>query len=206
MRALLGLVTVGLCCFCRQGIAENRHNPEAHIHGVAQMTILSGDGKLLIDFETPAANMLGFERRPQSAEQWQQLSLVEKSLHSPNNIIDLQPDCKIQMVKIELPFQAEEKMKKVPDPTVANHRRHTHDAQIADGAAVDSLRDEPAHATHQDIRFSYAWQCNASASLTISLTLLFNRFRGFEKIQAQWVANGTQGATLLTRDHAVLEI
>ncbi|MDZ7922618.1 MAG: DUF2796 domain-containing protein [Marinagarivorans sp.] len=111
MPILLHLFLFGLCFCCHQGLAQSRLNPEAHTHGLAQMTVLYEAGQLLIELETPAANMLGFEHSPQNSEQWQQLSQLKKSLTDPKSVIDLQPDCKVQNVKVELPFQEKEKLK-----------------------------------------------------------------------------------------------
>ena len=211
MSTLLRMFLFGLCLCCHQGMAQSRSNPEAHTHGMAQMTVLYEAGQLLIELETPAANILGFEHSPQNTEQWQQLSQRKKSLTEPKNVIVLQPDCEVQSVKVELPFRDKEEAANISKQPAAEPPKHAHDGHKPhegydnhnDGTHSDH-NAEP-HETHQDIHLSYAWQCHRLVPPTIKLQV-FSLYPNFEKIQAQWIANGKQGATILDKNHVSLEL
>lgn len=207
MPILLRLFLIGICFYSHEGLAQSRLNPGAHMHGLAQMTVLYEAGQLLIELETPAVNMLGFEHISQNTEQWQQLSQLGKNLNAPQNIIGLQPSCTIQSVKVELPFQGRDAIRKIiQQPTTeksAHHdnRENTH----KDHTDTEFGYDERAHDAHQDIHVNYEWRCTGSPPPIIRL-YLFSLYPSFDKIQAQWVANGKQGAKALNRNHAALEI
>lgn len=203
MLVLLRFFILGLCFHCQQSVAASRHNPDAHTHGVAQMTVLYETGQLLIELETPAANMLGFEHRPQNAAQWQRLSQLEKTLNAPDKIVGLHPDCKVQNVKVELPFNEREETKNASGQPTTENPTHAHRDNHSDG--THSHHDKTPYKTHQDIHLSYEWRCTGPTSPVIQLRL-FSLYPSFEKIQAQWVANSKQGAIILNKSHVSLEI
>lgn len=210
MPILLRFFLFGLCFCCHEGLAQSQLNPEAHTHGMAHMTVLYETGQLLIELEIPVVNMLGFEHSPQDAEQWQQLSLLSENLNAPRKIIDLQPGCKVQSVTVELPFQERAEVKNTSKQP-AEHPKQAHDDHMPHeehenhSDDTHSNYDGEPHETHQDIHLSYAWQCNGRVPPTINLQV-FSLYPNFETMQVQWVANGKQGATILNKNYASLEI
>jgi hypothetical protein len=210
MLRLLHFLILGLCFCCHQATAQSNQNQDAHIHGLARMTILYEAGQLLIELETPAANMLGFEHRPQNTQQWQQLSQLKKSLNVPENIIGLQPNCEVKSVEIELPFQQTKETISLPSPPTVEESSHDHHHDHHEETQEVHNHTEPryngtSHDVHQDIHVSYEWRCTGSGPRIIQL-YLFSLYPSFEKIQAQWVAYGKQGAKTLNKSHAVSEI
>lgn len=212
MPIILRLFLFGLCFCCQKGMAQSRLNPEAHTHGMAQMTVLYEAGQLLIELETPAANILGFEHSPQNTEQWQRLNQRKKTLTDSKNVVILQPDCKVQSVKVELPFQEKDEAKKLSKQPAAEHPSHAHGDDHKSHHAHNN-HDYDTHSghnaeldeAHQDIHLSYAWQCNGLEPPTIKLQV-FILYPDFEKIQAQWITNGKQGTTTLDKNHVSLEL
>ena len=210
MPTLSRLIVFGLFFYFYQGVTQSRLNPEAHTHGVATMTIVYQAKQLLVELETPAANMLDFEHSPQNEEQWQRLNQLEKSVSSPENIFSLQPACKLQSVEFELPFQdateSKHTVKKSVELAKNNHNEHKHHEESehhSEDAHVE--HDETPHETHQDIHLAYAWTCSRELPPTIKLQL-FSLYPNFETINVQWVANGKQGAKTLNKNHATLDL
>lgn len=176
---------------CQQGIAESRNNPQAHSHGLAQMTVIYDADRLLIEMALPAVDMLGFEHAPQNAAQWQQLDLLALSLQTPSEIVNLQPACNLQSVDVDLPFH--EVAQVTAEQDLEGHLKHAHDESTAHAdhsEGLDLERDVTVLPLHPDIHLSYQWQCKALTLPAISLQGLFNRYKSIGKVQAQWVANG----------------
>jgi len=207
MPIFLRLLIVGLCFYCRQGIAQSHQNPVAHTHGLARMTVLYEAGQLLIELETPAANMLGFQHSPQNTEQWRQLSQLKKSLNAPENIIGLKPSCMVQRVDVRLPFQEREEAKIISVQPTAEKPAHHEQPEDAHKGYNDakSRYNETSQDVHQDFYVSYAWHCIGPTPPIIQVHL-FSLHPSFEKIQAQWVGISKQGTKTLYKNHAALEI
>lgn len=52
---------------------------EAHVHGEARLHIAAEGDRLYAEFESPAANLIGFEHRPENPEQ---KALLERAAHT----------------------------------------------------------------------------------------------------------------------------
>jgi hypothetical protein len=199
MQRLLNFLILVLCC--QVSLASSVENPNAHTHGLAHMNILYEAGQLLVELETPAANMLGFEHMPQNTKEWQQLNKLKHKLNRAENIIVLTPSCELKNVDVELPFSEEKEAKS------DKHNEHSNQHHATDEHPTQ--QNNEAHDEHQDahqnIHLNYTWQCNEVLPPILYIPV-FNHFSGFEKIKVQWVSNGKQGALELTKDHTTLEI
>lgn len=210
MLLILRLIMLGLCTCAHGALAQVLQNPSAHTHGTAHMTVVYEAGELLIELETPAANMLGFEHAPQNTAQWQKLSQLTKTLNTPENIIDLQPACKVQQVKVKLPYHEQIETQNTLELHGTQHTSHAHlhgniGPLAANGSNMTVADDEDHHQTHRDIHLSYEWLCKLATPYAIQLHL-FSLYPGFEKIDVQWIANGKQGATTLNKSHTAVEL
>ena len=187
----------------QSSIGQDRHNPAAHTHGLASMTVVYDAGQLQIEVETPAANLLGFEHEPQNAQQWQQLEQIKKSLKKPATAIGLTSDCVIHSIDVDMPF-SEAAHDNHDDDHHAHHDDHDdHDKHDQDKHAHHDEAD--AHDMHKDIRLNYVWHCDDVQPKSITVNL-FQHFTGFEKIEAQWIVAGKQGANMLTQSQPVLKV
>jgi hypothetical protein len=195
MQRFLNFLILVLCC--QVSIANSEGNPNAHTHGLAHMNILYEAGLLLVELETPAANMLGFEHMPQNTKEWQQLHKLEQRLNRPENIIVLTPYCDLQNVDIKLPFTEEKEAK--------NDKNNEHSHQHHETHQQPTQKNNKAYDKHQNIHLNYTWQCTELMP-PVLYTPVFNSFSGFEKIKVQWVSNGKQGARELTKMHTTLDI
>lgn len=64
--------------------AEDNHGShEAHVHGEAEMTLILQNDELAINFESPAANLVGFEHHPETDLQRNALDAVLTDLRNP---------------------------------------------------------------------------------------------------------------------------
>ena len=182
-----------LVCASPNSLAQNGHNPEAHTHGQGQMTVIyeAGQqheiGQLQIELITPAANLLGFEHKPHTQAQWQQVNELRQTLNTPDALLTLTPACELQASDLNLPFAEEVP----PEHNGADHNVEHH--------------AEHSHPTHHDIHVHYEWLCKGPKPPSIHVPG-FKRFSAFEKIQVQWIANNKQGAALLDKNNTALEI
>lgn len=170
-------------------VSQERHNSAAHTHGLASMTVVYDAGQLLVEIETPAANLLGFEHKPQNTKHRQQVQQLNKNLKNPATVIGLMPDCVIHKADVDMPFSDAERA----------HESHEHDDHHA------HQHDADAHDNHQDVHLHYEWRCDGDRPPSITVNL-FQHFSGFEKIETRWIVTGKQGAGTLTKNQTILEM
>ncbi len=171
-----------------QTVLANDPSPlGAHTHGEGQITLIYHEGRLQIELQSPAANMLGFEHRPTTEQQWQALEQLSLTLNQPQRLVTLPPACKVTNVTVELPYE-----RSVSDE---KHDDHHH-------APSDTSHSYNTH--HRDIHTRYTWLC----STPLMPTIRFNHFEiyaGFDKISVEWIVNGAQGITHLHKNKSSLE-
>ncbi|HEY7772913.1 MAG TPA: DUF2796 domain-containing protein [Marinagarivorans sp.] len=190
MKSKLGFcVLIYGLLYGQPSVSQERPNPAAHTHGLASVTVVYDAGQLLIEMDTPAANLLGFEHKPQNAQQRQQVEQLNKNLQNPVTAFGLNPDCVIYSVDVAVPFS---------DAEYA-HETHEHDDHHEHQHAAD------AHGDHQDVQLHYEWRCDSDGPPRITVNL-FQQFTGFEEIEVQWIVAGKQGISTLSKNQPVLEL
>jgi len=224
-----------LSLFSLSAFAAKDLNPEAHTHGEGNITLVYQDGLMLMELQSPAANMLGFEHEPSTEQERKQYKTLAKALKSPENFVELQPACKLKIAELKLPFEEDADHKEHKDhghgekkeqhddkhhhekahkSKEEKHHDHDHEAEHkkSEHKAHDDHEghgdhdDHEAHGSeHQDIHGQYEWSC-AKKPLSKMTFNIFKVYPGFEKIKLQWIVNGKQGATVLTKDKNIFEL
>ena len=102
-----------LACFVFSSIAksESAHHDEhghaskqdKHMHGVSELMLALDKGSLEIHFESPAANIVGFEHKARSQEQIKMLNEAKDILDTPDKIfVFIGADCDLQMSEVDI--------------------------------------------------------------------------------------------------------
>ncbi|MBX2859122.1 MAG: DUF2796 domain-containing protein [Cellvibrionaceae bacterium] len=157
---------------------------DAHTHGLGLLTLVFEAGELLLELETPAANILGFEHRPQTAEERQKLQWAERLFNNAKEMFGLPPNCQLKNLSLELPFPS-------PDGKHGHEPREHDEGKHGEGL-------------HQDIHAEYQWRCDEPPR-KIAVNL-FKHFPAFENIDAQWIIQNKQGAASLSPKQSTITI
>lgn len=77
----------------------------AHEHGVAELELVVDGDLLAVDFETPLANLVGFERAPRSEAERRLLATTAERLHNPLGLVEPSPGagCRVEAVELSWP-------------------------------------------------------------------------------------------------------
>ncbi|GGJ09353.1 DUF2796 domain-containing protein [Halopseudomonas pertucinogena] len=143
-------------------------NPAAHQHGIGHLDLLLEDRQLTLLLELPAADLVGFEHAPRTAEQRARLEQVRAALQDPQRLFELPGAAQCTLTSVEL-----------------------HSDLFAD--AAPSADD----AGHADISAHYLFSCNRTEKLQYLQVTLFEHFPGSEKLLLQAVTpSGQQGGEL----------
>lgn len=168
---------------------EGHEHHGKHEHGVADMNIALDGKQLLVELTSPTANFLGFEHKPSTKAQKKAYAKLAKTLNKPSKVIDLDGGkCRIAKTVTTLPY----------DGNV--HHDHDHDKH------KDHDHEDHNESAHSDIEFKYIYTCKKPKSLEHVGVELFDQFKGFEKINVQWLANNKQGSATLTQKNTVVEL
>ena len=169
---------------------EHRHHG-AHVHGFAELKLAIEGKQVLIELETPAANVVGFEHAPENAEQKKKVAKAVKSLQDYRNLLVLKDgDCVQKKAEVESPFEADE------------HDHHKHDH----GHEHDDHKEEKKEETHSDFDIGYELACKSAKKINGVELTVFKHFPGFEKIKVEWVSESGQGAKDATQEHAIVKL
>jgi Protein of unknown function (DUF2796) len=98
---ILAAVLVGPPALAADKAPPDRH--QAHQHGAARLQVSLDGHALLISFEGPADNILGFEYAPKDDAQKQTLARAEERLKQPTQLFATPPaaECQAQPARVD---------------------------------------------------------------------------------------------------------
>lgn len=188
---------------------------DAHVHGEAQLQIAQEGSSLEIMFESPAANIVGFEHIAKSDNEKQAVKQAQGKLSSVNDLFAIEGgDCSVTSTEVDIAGLIQSKGSHQHD----KHKHHDHaenKAEHKDHKGHDhGTHHEPhhenehkkQHSEHADIEAHYVFTCAKAEELKAVTVTLFEQFRSVEKINAQWVSENAQGSDTLKSDANKLEL
>ncbi len=109
-----------------------------HVHGEAELFIALQDNKVLLELETPAANILGFEHKPSNKKEHQKLKNSLELLATHTSLVALKKgSCKQVSSDIESPYE------------IQNDDKHEHDDEHHSEHKHHDSHDDEHHAEHK---------------------------------------------------------
>ncbi len=106
---------------------------EAHVHGLARLTVAQDGASLVLALESPLANLLGFEHMPHGAKDKAAVARMARLLNRPGELFAPTPaaGCKPGAVKLESPV-LEDPPKAASDHADEHQRAGAHQHEHAD--------------------------------------------------------------------------
>jgi hypothetical protein len=151
------------------------HAGTAHVHGVGQLDVAFDAGELQIELRSPAADVVGFEHAPRTAEQRVALEQAIARLEQGSELFAMPPaaGCRLTEARAQSPHAGEP---------------HGHDH----GHHHDHGHDD---AGHSEIEAVYRFRCSDAPSWVD--VGLFEAFPGMHKLNVQVITAHRQGAATL---------
>ncbi|MCP5420327.1 MAG: DUF2796 domain-containing protein [Gammaproteobacteria bacterium] len=193
---LAGLASLCLASQPLLAAEETVHQHGAHVHGVAQLNVVLEDGRLDMEFTTPAANIVGFEHPPRTAEEHQALSKTIGVLNAPGQLFSLPSAAACRNTET------------VVDASMLGHETHDQDTK-EDEHPDDAHHHEDGHhgsERHAEIHADYSFQCSAPEKLDVIDVLIFQYFPATQEIEVQRIGPQGQGGQKLTAKAARLTL
>lgn len=196
MWRLLALVlgaSLGVAAHAASSSHEHEHEQEtvqgghgAHIHGIAQLQIVLEGTQLDIALISPAANLVGFEHRPETDEQEAMVALTHQRLSEGESLFQTEPaNCQLAAQDVD-----------------SRSMREPHHDHGDDGYRDDH---DQHNSSHREISAHYRFTCAEPNALRAISTTLLAQFPGIHSLQVQWIVEDRQGASTLDNDrHRVI--
>jgi len=143
---------------------------DSHQHGVAELNLVLDQDVLMIEFESPAANIVGFEYEATTAAEIAAISAAIIKLKNPQNLVSLPANagCKPQESQVELHSGSEDE----------HEDEHGH-------AEHDEGHEEQLATGHSEFHATYAFTCTQADRLSDIPLLFFKQFPALEEIHLQ---------------------
>lgn len=152
---------------------------QAHVHGHGKLLIAQEGQQWQLEFNLPAADVLGFEHIAHSEQDQGRLYKVRESLAVPGSVFTTSGgNCEVTEQDADLPGSGHHEADE-------HHNSHEHE----DHKEHES-HDE--HETkHADVRLRYQLQCHGE--LTGITVTLFDIAPSLREIDVQWIVSAGQG-------------
>ena len=168
----------------RHGI-EHINEHAAHIHGIAEMTLVMEENQWLIALESPAANLLNFEHPPENKVEQEKLNTTLSLLADASNVFCIEgASC------------------------------HQLSQQIASPYPKDHQSEQPhvepgiSELQHAEFHIEYSLKCGPDNGVSNTAEKMemkfFHLFPALESIQLQWIKGTQQGVTILTPKNNIM--
>ena len=224
-------VLVGLIGLSDLAVGREQH--DAHTHGVANMTLVSENGVLEIEFESPAVSLLGFEHKPSTQEHINAVEAAKVILKSSPTVFTMQgAKCSADTINVDILGPAGEVLEDKHDDHEHEahsdkHDDHAHEAHSEDKhddhedeAHSEGDHDDHEHETHSkgkqdeherneshsEVSASYVYRCDNTEKLKSINVALFEHFSGLEKINVNWVTETQQGQVILRSASSIIKL
>lgn len=173
MHSKLFFVCLGLSATVYPLASVHAHSSRAHVHGEATLTVAIDGQTVMLDFDSPLDNLVGFEHAPRTDKQKQAMADMAARLGEAAKlfVLDAAAGCESAGVKL------------TPAATAT-----------APAASAKGEGEKAAHkATHKDQEATFTFRCKDSAKLRAVEVKLFGAFPRLKRVKAS--VAGATGAT-----------
>ena len=167
---------------------------DSHVHGNAELNVVLMGQQLQVEFVSPAINLLGFERPPNTDEETATLNNTIEQLQRGGWLIEaISTACQLSTEEFEAP---------VYDEHDSGEHDHEHESSEHDHEHETSEHNAEAHS---NFRVTYLYDCDSAPRKQLKM-LAFDHYSGIETLTVQWIADQKQGYARLNRDNPVLNL
>lgn len=170
---------------------------DKHTHGDAELGIVLENGKVIIEFESPLYNILGFEHSPETDKQHITVARAEKQLSRGTElfIFNDEAGCGITSKNMAVKlFTGSEDNETHDDHD--NNDQHSH----------ENKHQGHEENTHQDVFLSYEFTCQNPSSLSSVNINLFQFFEDLSDIDVTYLGPSAQKQVNLTRKNTQMDL
>lgn len=168
--------------------AEEQHSHDAHEHGHGQLNLALDGQQLLIEFQAPAADLVGFEKTATTAQEKQHYAGALTRLRQGATLFSLPAEAACTLKEQQVGAHADGDETASGETSHPGHEEH------------DKHNQHEAHeeSGHSDIHAEYHFECKEPQKLTTMTVTLFAAYPSLEKLSVQAILPGTPSSVELT--------
>ncbi len=192
---------MALLAFTGAAIAEEKRHADAHEHGHGTFRMIIEDDHAVMEIEVPAADILGFEHAPSTADQRDAMAEAAATLSRPDILFATPESAGCAIGQIEIGFGA------------TGGHRHEHDGHADEDDHDDEKHDDHAHDdhdkeedTHSEVTAFYRLACEKPEALDQIEFGYFKAFPAAEELEVVILSAAGQSAGEVGPDETVFEI
>ncbi|WP_370980888.1 DUF2796 domain-containing protein [Agaribacterium sp. ZY112] len=159
--------------------AQAQHS---HTHGLAVLTIALENEHLEIEFESPSANLVGFEHKAHTQKEKESVKKTKQILEQGDSLFSFGSALCIQQHS------------SIDTSSLISEEYEEHEHHNA------------ANKNHSEIVAHYQLNCKKPQHLKQLAVELFKKFPGIEKINVMWITESNQGSTTLTPSSPIIPL
>lgn len=173
-------------------LAQKQAHREAstHIHGAAELSFVISGNDLLVELDSPLANIVGFEHAPKTSTERKTADAATRLLNDPARIAVPSPEaeCVAATVSVALPFD--------PASTRGGKRAVRKEEHVSDAHSHD----------HIDVQVSYAFACARMEHLDHIEVTALKTFPGIKAAQVVFLGPKAQFSRKLNASSSKLQL
>lgn len=196
------VVVTGIAAFSTRAEEHRQHG--AHEHGVAHLNVAVEGNRLIVEFSSPAANIVGFEHHPQTQAQKDAVKDAIRKLEAAEMLLRLPPGANASLAKLVVHTDIEGDSGGESDAGHSHEPAKGHGKEESPGSDHQQEKDHD-HEHHSDFKTEYQFLCRQPEKLAHMEVLLFRVFPAIERIKVQVLTGTKQSALELTaKDNRIL--
>jgi predicted small lipoprotein YifL len=188
------------------GFTASAAAQQAHEHGVADLRVALEGSTLLVEFESPLANLVGFEHVARSDAERKAIADLDKRLRAPAGLLGLPAaaGCSLKEVELELPGADDHAHH---DHGHDHAKKHDHGHKHDQAGAHDHKHHGHAHGDeHADAYVAWEFACKSAAALDAVEVKLIQAFPAIRVLRAETASPRGQAASRIEQPAARLPL
>lgn len=172
---------------------KHSDNLDAHVHGIAILSIAIEDKEIEIEFTSPSEAIVGFEYLAKSHDEIHAVKDAEKHLLDGETFFEFDgADCKLEHQHVDVSGLLAKAQQANEEHGHDDHKDYDH--------------DDHKTSTHSEVAAEYHFACDSTAKLKRIEVKLINEFERIEVIKVQWVSLAHQGSARLDKEHDHIDL
>lgn len=168
-------------------VVAKAETQKAHTHGLATFTLVLEKGMVDIEFESPAANLIGFEHKATTQKERDAVVKMKSRLQQVKYLFSfLGIHCEAKKITVDV--------SSVISSEYDEHQHHG-DSEVHEH---EPKSHNHGKSRHSEISAHYRFSCKDSEQLNSLSAMFFKQFPRIEKIDAMWITETEQGTISLT--------
>jgi Protein of unknown function (DUF2796) len=197
--------------------AEEKRELGPHEHGHGILNIAVEKNRVSMDLDVPGMDIVGFEHKPESADQKATAAKAEKLLADALVLfkVPVSAGCKVTEAKVSIEAEGahdEDANKKEasaepkPTETKAPESKAPESKDEKAKSAEHAGEEHEEHEGHNDYNVSYVLDCAKPSEITSIQFGYFKAFEGAKALTVNVVSEKAQNSYEVTRDKPVLDL